>query len=125
MNQMKMKKTIIVALLLIGSIGVALATIADLTGNWTGVLNSPDGSTSQLDYAFKVDGTKLTGTFESVYGKGTIENGKITGKEITFNINLNNIGDLPHKGTVFTDSIALDIDYRGNPLHVNLKRAIK
>ena len=121
---MKMKKTIIVALLLIGSISVALATIADLTGKWTGILNSPDGNASQVDYTFKVDGTKLTGTVDSPYGKGTIENGKVTDKEITFVINMNGL-DLPHKGTLFTDSIALDIDYKGNPLHVNLKRAVK
>ncbi|WP_419803185.1 hypothetical protein [Mucilaginibacter sp.] len=119
-----MKKTIIVALLLIGGIGVALSTIVDLTGNWTGVLNSPDGNTSQLDYTFKADGTRLTGTFESVYGKGMIENGKVTDKEITFTVNLNGL-DLPHKGTVFTDSISLDIDYKGSPLHVNLKRKVK
>ena len=119
-----MKKTIIVTLLIISSIGAGLAMIADLTGKWSGTLNSPDGNTSQIDYIFKAEGSKLTGTAESAFGNASIENGKITDKEVTFNINLNGL-DLAHKGTLFTDSIALDIDYKGRPLHVILKRATK
>lgn len=121
---MKMKKTIIFALLLISSIGIILAAVADISGNWTGSLLTPDGKTAQINYAFKADGTKLTGTGESVYGTGTIENGKISGNEILFDFYLNGT-DYPHKGKLYTDSIALVIDYNGTPLHAALKRSVK
>jgi hypothetical protein len=121
---MKSKKTIIVALLIISTIGAAFAMIADLNGKWSGSLNGPDGNTTQVDYVLKADGSKLTGTATSAFGTGTIENGKITDKEITFNLSINGM-DLPHKGTLFTDSIALAIDYNGTQMHVGLKRAAK
>ncbi len=121
---MQIKKTIIVALLLISSIGIAIAAIADISGNWTGPLLTPDGKTAQLNYVFKADGTKLTGTGESVYGTGAVENGKIAGNEISFDFNLNGV-NYPHKGKLYPDSIALAIDYSGTPLHVTLKRLIK
>jgi hypothetical protein len=121
---MKIKKTIIFAALLIASIGIAWATVLDMSGKWTGALRSPDGNTSQVDYTFKTDGNKLTGTAESVFGTAAIENGKITGKGFTFDIFLNGL-DFPHKGVLSADSIALDIDYKGQPLHVILKRSVK
>ncbi len=116
-----MKKTIIVAFLLLASIAAGIAAITGLAGKWTGSLLAPDGNTSQVEYTFDTDGTKLTGTEESVYGTAKIENGKVSGDEISFSINLNGL-DLPHKGKIYPDSVAMNIDYKGTPLHVTLKR---
>lgn len=117
-----MKKSIIVLLLIAGSIGVAIAAIADLTGKWSGVLKGPDGNDYPLSYVFKAEGDKLTGTAVSSMGSTEIQNGKITGDSFSFSISLNGM-DLPHKGKLYTDSIGLDIDYNGTPLHATLKRA--
>jgi hypothetical protein len=115
-------KKILIALLLIGSIGVAVAAVADLTGKWTGSVQGPDGGAYSLTYNFKTEGDKLTGTIESPLGTAAIENGKITGNEFTFSSNLNGM-DIPHKGKFYTDSVGVDIEYSGSVMHATLKRA--
>ncbi|MGI4750356.1 MAG: hypothetical protein ACRYFB_06965 [Janthinobacterium lividum] len=116
-----MKKTIIITLLIVGVMAVGVAAISGLTGRWTGQLLSPDGNTSEVEYNFKTDGTTLSGTLESVYGSSKIENGKVDGNQIVFNINLNGLY-LPHKGKIYPDSVAMNVDYKGLPLHITLKR---
>ncbi len=118
-----MKKTIIVAFLLVASIGAGIAAITGLAGKWNGPLLTPDGNTSQVEYTFATDGAKLSGNVESAYGTAKIENGKLSGDEISFSINMNGL-DLPHKGKVYPDSVTLNIDYNGMPLHVTLKRKL-
>ncbi|GAB2705165.1 hypothetical protein GCM10027037_33640 [Mucilaginibacter koreensis] len=115
-------KKILIALLLVGSIGAAVAAVADLTGKWTGSVKGPDGSEYSLGYNFKTEGDKLTGTIESPIGTAAIENGKIKGDEFTFSSNLNGM-EIPHKGKYYTDSVGIDIDYGGQTMHATLKRA--
>jgi len=116
-----MKKTIFVALLLMISIGAGIAAITSLTGKWVGPLHTPDGNTTEVEYNFATDGSKITGKTESVFGSAIIENAKLEGDDLTFNINLNGL-DLPHKAKIYADSISMNIDYKGMPLHVTLKR---
>lgn len=116
-----MKKAIIVTLLLIMSIGAGIAAITNLNGKWAGPLHTPDGNTTEVEYNFNTDGNKLTGKLESVFGSATLENGKIEGDNLTFNINMNGL-DLPHKGKIYADSVLMNIDYKGMPLHVTLQR---
>lgn len=118
-----MKKTIIVALLLVAGMGVGIAAMVGLDGKWTGPLHTPDDNTTEVAYTFATNGSVVTGKTESVFGSALIENGKINGDEITFSINLNGL-DLPHKGKIYADSVSMNIDYKGMPLHVTLKRKI-
>ncbi len=117
-----MKKTLMIALFVIGSIGAVLAAIADLNGKWTGTVVGPDGNNYPLTYNFKASGATLTGTTETSFGTATIDKGKIEGDIITFSTSLNGM-DLPQKGKVYADSIGLDIDYNGTMLHATLKKA--
>ncbi|MXV51027.1 glycoside hydrolase [Pedobacter sp. HMF7647] len=116
-----MKKTMIAALLLFGTAAV-FAAITDITGKWTGAVLGPDGNSYNLTYVFKIDGENLTGTSDNTLGINAIEHGKIKDNEFVFDISANGMV-IPHKGKVYTDSIALDIDYNGTPLHTVLKRA--
>lgn len=103
------------------SIGAGIAAITGINGKWAGPLHTPDDNTTEVEYNFTTDGGKVTGKIESVFGSALIENGKIEGDKLTFSINMNGL-DLPHKAKIYADSIAMNIDYKGMPLHVTLKR---
>jgi hypothetical protein len=75
---------------------------ADVTGAWSGELNTPDGNTMSLTFNFKQDGTKLTGNVESPMGPTDISNGKIDGDKFTFDISFNGM-TIHHECTIVSD----------------------
>lgn len=115
------KKFFTTLVLLCAMVLSAWAYFASLDGKWTGNLNF-NNENVPLTYNFKVDGDKLTGTFETSHGNGSIENGKVNGDSFTFSTNIQGL-DIPHTGKAFTDSVSLDIDVQGSNYHTTLKRA--
>ena len=85
----------------------ATAMAADVTGSWTAEVKAPDGSSFQLTFTFKQDGTALTGT---VLGAGgdpmPISNGKVDGDKFTFDDSFNGV-TIHHDCTVAGDSIKM------------------
>ena len=61
-----------------------LALGADVSGQWTGQVPGRDGQTAESTFTFKVDGSALTGSVTSPRGERPIEEGKISGDEISF-----------------------------------------
>jgi hypothetical protein len=60
------------------------ASAADISGNWKGTAETPNG-TVERTFVFKVDGHKLTGeTTSNMFGKSTIEDGKVDGDDVSF-----------------------------------------
>jgi hypothetical protein len=57
---------------------------ADITGKWTGKMETPNGS-RDVNMAFKADGAALTGSVSGRNGDTPIENGKIDGDSIKLN----------------------------------------
>ncbi|WP_457132701.1 hypothetical protein [Mucilaginibacter sp. UYNi724] len=100
---------------------MAAAVFADLNGKWTGNLTMSDGNTFPVTYDFKVAGEKLTGTAQSPQGDVNIEDGKIKGDEFSFSVNVNGM-DVPHKGKVYADSVAMNLTISADQLHFVLKR---
>lgn len=74
-------------LLMTGTIGAILLAPAafgsDVTGKWTAEFETPRG-VSELEFNLKVEGDKVTGTVSSRRGESDIQDGKITGDEISF-----------------------------------------
>lgn len=60
----------------------------DITGNWKGTRETPNG-TFDVNYTFKVDGNKLTGNWKTQFGDNALENGKIDGKKFSFSVSFN------------------------------------
>jgi hypothetical protein len=60
------------------------ANAADLTGKWQGTMQSPDGQGLEINFNFKVEGEKLTGTTASSYGEEQITEGTVKGDAISF-----------------------------------------
>ena len=60
------------------------ARATDLNGKWKGDLNGPDGNALEINFDFKVDGEKLTGTVTNTYGEEKITEGVVKGDDISF-----------------------------------------
>jgi len=73
-------------LLMLLAVFALVASAADITGTWKGTAETPMG-TVERTFVFKVDGSKLTGeTTSSMTGKSTVDDGKIDGDKISFNV---------------------------------------
>ena len=79
---MKILSTLATAFLFVSIASVASA--ADLSGKWHGNLKTQDGNDLAVDFVFKVDGEKLTGTVANSYGEEQITEGVVKGDEISF-----------------------------------------
>lgn len=117
-----MKRKIFITALLSCCFMLCFAAFAALDGKWNGSIATPDGQSLNVTYTFKADGEKLTGTAVSPMGEVNIEDGKIKGDDFTFKVNVSGT-DYPHKGKVYADSCAMDIDFGGSSSHFVVKRA--
>ena len=119
-----MKRKLLITAALLFCFTAVFAYFADLNGNWTGTLKTPDGQEFPLNYTFKSDNGTLTGTAANPQGTVDIAEGKIKGDSLSFSIDVNGV-KIGHRGKYFAegDSVSLNIDYQGMPFHVTLKRA--
>ncbi|GGD52611.1 hypothetical protein GCM10011514_16020 [Emticicia aquatilis] len=77
-----------------------------IDGNWKGTRETPNG-TFEINYTFKVEGDKLTGTWKTQFGETKIENGKVEGKKFSYTISfnemtINNTGELINENEIVT-----------------------
>lgn len=119
-----MKRKFFTTTLLLCSFIICLAAIADLTGKWTGTIKLADGSDIPLTYVFKVDGEKLTGSITSPQAEMPIYDGKISGTDFTFKVDVNG-NPVINTGKFYGDSVAVNADLDGQKLHSKLLRADK
>lgn len=103
------------------------ASAADISGNWKGTAETPNG-TVERTFVFKVDGHKLTGeTTSNRFGKSTIEDGKVDGDDVSFTITVNVQGSdakVNYKGKVEGDTIKFTVELQaiGQTLEMAAKR---
>lgn len=108
----------------------AVVLAADISGNWKGSAEGPNGALERT-FLFKVDGTTLTGeTTSSFLGKSVINDGKIEGDNISFTINAkfqDNDMKLTYKGKVSADGKQIKLSSSNpnfdQPIEWTLKRA--
>jgi hypothetical protein len=84
------------------------ASAADVNGAWTAQIPGRQGQTMESTITLKTDGEKLTGAIASPRGERPIENGKISGDELSFSQTLEFGGNkvvLLYKGKVAGDEI--------------------
>jgi hypothetical protein len=103
------------------------ASAADISGNWKGTAETPNG-TIERTFAFKVDGHKLTGETNSErFGKSAIEDGKVDGDDVSFTLTVNvqgTEGKVNYKGKVDGDTIKFTVELQalGQTLEMTAKR---
>jgi hypothetical protein len=113
---------LVLAVLLLAAPAVA----ADVDGQWTGSIDTPNGP-AQISFTFKADGTALTGSTTGPDGAVVqLKNGKIDGTKIAFSVDLD-FGGMPftlaYAGVVSSDSIKLTADFMGMPFEFVVKKA--
>lgn len=96
--------------------GVAAAG-KGVDGKWkTSFSGGPggDGQAMEIIFTFKADGEKLSGSVNTPMGDMQFTNGKIVGKELSFDVDMNGMA-IKHKGTLDGDAINLTVDGIGGP----------
>jgi hypothetical protein len=64
------------------------AMAADVSGSWIAQIPGRDGATIETTFALKAAGEKLTGTVSNQFGDREISDGKVTGDDVTFTVNI-------------------------------------
>jgi len=85
--------------------------LADLTGTWKGTV-SYNGTPLDLTYKLKADGTVLTGSVTSSYGELPLTDGKISGSDFSYKVDIGN-GPVESKGKYYGDSIVVVSGFSG------------
>jgi hypothetical protein len=102
---MAQRKILVLPALMLALVVGAYA--ADVTGKWTAEFDTQIG-VQKYTYEFKVDGTKLTGKAINQMGETAIQEGKVSGDEISFVEMLKFEGQdlrIEYKGKVSGDEI--------------------
>jgi len=105
------------------------AMAADIAGKWSGDVPGRGGDTTATTFAFKVDGDKLAGSMTGPQGEVPLQDGKVSGQEISFTTTLDFGGNsvkILYKGTVSGDQIKMTRQREGGSGQVReftLKRA--
>jgi len=93
---------------------VFTAFAADINGKWKAEMTTPDGQKRETTFNFQADGDKLSGTVQGARGgEAQIENGKISGDEVSFTVTRNFNGNefkMKYKGTVTGTEMKLTVE---------------
>lgn len=114
-------RAILLAMLMLAVIGLA----ADVTGKWKAEFTTPDGQTRTSLFTFKVEGDKLTGTVSSPRGEAPIQEGKVSGDQISFVVVREFGGNevrIKYTGKVSGDELKLTVDFGERSFEMTAKR---
>lgn len=98
-----MRVRVFVSLAAVAVICAVAALAADVNGKWIAQVPGRDGQARDVAFTFRLDRDRLTGTMISGSGERYIENGKISGDEISFTMTMSVGGNdvkLLYKGKV-------------------------
>ena len=86
-------------------LGAMVCNAAEIDGKWKTTFKGQDGD-MELVFVFKTDGVILTGSIVTPMEEMPISNGKIDGKEFSFDLDM--MGNtIKHKGTVEGNEIKM------------------
>jgi hypothetical protein len=97
------------------------ASAADISGKWKAEFTTPDGTQRTSTFTFKVDGAKLTGTVAGSQDETPIQNGTISGDDISFTAE-RPFGKFTYKGKVAGGEIKLKVEFNDQSFEITAKR---
>jgi hypothetical protein len=101
-----------------------LCFASDINGKWKTKIPGPEGD-MELMFNFIVKGDTLNGTVESPMGELPMTNGKLSGDEFSFDVNLGDM-TIVHRCKVLADSISMKYTgMQGDTSIIFLKRPKK
>jgi hypothetical protein len=89
---------------------------ADVSGQWTAQVPGRGGNTMETTFNFKADGEKLTGSMSNQFGDREISDGKVTGDDVSFIINIEFGGNqmtMVYKGKASGNEIKFTREIKG------------
>jgi hypothetical protein len=100
------------------------ALAADVTGTWKGSMETPNGS-RDVTLNLKADGSALTGTISGRQGDTPIQDGKVSGDNVSFHV-VRRFNDqefkMEYKGKVQGDELNLDVNVGERNFQMKMKR---
>lgn len=110
-----------IARFLLAAVLVVSAFAADIAGKWKATGEGPDGA-FDVEFNFKTNGDKLTGTATGPMGEVPITDIKVEGDKISFNVDA---GDfmIVHKGAVSGNEMKLKVEMGDQTMDMTAKRA--
>ena len=116
------QRLMIAGILILSAAAVAMASPPSaVDGHWQGTISGQNGDFT-LNFTFKADGSKLTGTVETPNGSQTISDGKIEGDKLSFKTQFQD-NVIEHEGTLSGDTIQLKVKGPWGESEMTLKRA--
>ena len=113
-----MKRRFLWAALLLAMVAAA----ADINGKWKADFTTPDGTARSNSFTFKVDGDKLTGSVAGAQDETPIQNGKISGDDISFTAE-RPFGTFSYAGKVSGSEIRFKVTFNDQTFEMVAKRA--
>jgi hypothetical protein len=83
---------------------------ADVTGKWSAEMQGRDGQKRVQTFDLKTEGDKLTGTVSSPMGERPIVDGKVTGDDLSFAVEVEFNGEkrkIPYTGKIVGDELKM------------------
>ncbi|MEO5911117.1 MAG: hypothetical protein ABIP95_09535 [Pelobium sp.] len=100
---------------------VIVCFAADLNGTFKGII-SLGNQDLELTYKLKAEGEKLTGTITSSYGDLPVLDGKISGNDFSYKIEIGNGEPMLSTGEFMGDSIVVSSKIGGREVKNTFKR---
>jgi hypothetical protein len=101
---------------------------ADSGGTWRVAYSTENGLPREATLSLKVDGDRLAGTWSSDRGLALLENGKISGNNIQFDLVRKSIYDeiaVHFKGIVDGETMKLTMQFgRRKPVEITARKAL-
>jgi hypothetical protein len=100
--------------ILLAAVLAVSAFAADVNGKWKAKFETPNGQTIESTFDLKAEGSTLTGTISSTRGESKIQDGKVEGDNVTFNVVRNFNGQdfkIGYKGKVEADEMKLTVTF--------------
>jgi hypothetical protein len=107
-------------------LAAAPAFAADVDGQWTGSIDTPNGAV-EVSYTFKAEESTLMGAALGPDGSSIpIQDGKISGNKISFSLTLDFGGGpttFSYTGEVSPAQLKLQTSFMDTPIEIMLKKA--
>ena len=116
-----MWKGLLLSALALGVLSTRAALAADLNGKWKAEFTTPDGTARSNTFNFKAEGANLTGTVAGAQDETPIQNGKISGDEISFTAE-RPFGSFTYKGKVSGNEIKFKVTFGDQSFDITAKR---
>jgi len=118
------QRFILAATVILSAAAFAMAAPPNpVDGHWQGTVSGQNGEFT-LNFTFKAEGAKLTGTVETPNGERAISDGKIEGAKLSFKTQFQD-SVIDHEGTISGDTIQLQVKGPWGESAMTLKRVVE